>query len=177
MREAMKFFPGKMIETIASRRAATSRERSEIDRGGHWRLFPFLLAPKPSCARVQRTTFIARRVLVRSAVRSHGGRLAGVLAVRQVTQKTWSRSFPLALLWTRRAPLSLTGEGPSGQPGGLFTRQSVRCNPASKTRYRGLGVSVVDAGLARVHRAVGFHHSRCGSDLPCRSRGCPVIRL
>ena len=102
MREAMKFFPGKMIETIASRRAATSRERSEIDRGGHWRLFPFLLAPKPSRARVQRTTFIlwlggiARRVLVRSAVRSHGGRLAGVLAVRQVTQKTWSRSFPLA---------------------------------------------------------------------------------
>jgi hypothetical protein len=41
MREAMKFFPGKMIETIASRRAATSRERSEIDRGGHWRFFLF----------------------------------------------------------------------------------------------------------------------------------------
>jgi hypothetical protein len=58
MREAMKFFPGKMIETIASRRAATSRERSEIDRGGHWRLFPFLLAPKPNRARMQRTTFI-----------------------------------------------------------------------------------------------------------------------
>jgi hypothetical protein len=54
----MKFFPGKMIKTIASRRAATSRERSEIDRRGHWRLFPFLLAPKPSRARVQRTTFI-----------------------------------------------------------------------------------------------------------------------
>jgi hypothetical protein len=68
MSEAMKFFSGKMIKTIASRRAATSRERSEIDRGGHWRFFPFLLAPKPNRAHVQRTTFIlwlggiARRV-------------------------------------------------------------------------------------------------------------------
>ena len=58
MSEAMKFFSGKMIKTIVSRRAATSRERSEIDRGGHWRFFPFLLAPKPNRARVQRSTFI-----------------------------------------------------------------------------------------------------------------------
>jgi hypothetical protein len=58
MSEAMKFFPGKMIETITSRCAATSRERSEIDRGGHWRFFLFLLAPKPNRARAQRSTFI-----------------------------------------------------------------------------------------------------------------------
>jgi hypothetical protein len=47
----MKFFPGKMIEAITSRRAATSRERSEIDRSGHWRSFySILFAPTPqSC--------------------------------------------------------------------------------------------------------------------------------
>ena len=46
-------------------------------------------------------------LLRRTRVPTLGGSvLWAKAAVRQVTQKTWSRSFPLALLWTRRAASS-----------------------------------------------------------------------
>ena len=50
MSEALKFFPGKMIKAIASRRAATSCERPEIDRRGHSRFSYFFSSKAQPCS-------------------------------------------------------------------------------------------------------------------------------